>query len=80
VETHTIPLITKRMALVSGPGRGGVRAGVEPSHEANLVEKHVKYIRSLDTVRQPAPVPWRLVDGVARGEMNWSTGSPSIYD
>jgi hypothetical protein len=69
------------MALVSGPGRGGVRAGVEPSHEANLVvEKHVKYIKSLDTVRQPAPVPWRLVDGVARGEMNWSTGSPSIYD
>jgi hypothetical protein len=69
------------MALVSGPGRGGVPAGSVPSHEANLVvEQHVKYIKSLDTVRQPATVRWRLVDGVAREETNWSTGSLSIYD
>jgi len=69
------------MALVSGPGRGGVPAGGESSHEANLVvEKHVKYIKSLDTVRQPASVPRRLVDGVARGGTSWNTGSLSIYD
>lgn len=69
------------MALVSGPGRGGGRAGGDPSQETKLVvEKHVNYIKSLDTVRQPALVQWHLVDDVARGEMNWSTGSQSIYD
>lgn len=43
------------MALVSGPGRGGVASGSDPSQEMKLVvEKHVDYIKSLDTVRQPA--------------------------
>lgn len=43
------------MALVSGPGRGGVPLGADPSQLGNLVvAKHVSYIRSLDTVRQPA--------------------------
>ena len=37
------------MALVSGPGRGGVLGA---PHEMELVvEKHVEYIRKLDTVR-----------------------------
>ena len=40
------------MALVSGPGRGdGLSAGGVP-HELELViDKHVEYIRKLDTVR-----------------------------
>ncbi|KAF7513693.1 hypothetical protein GJ744_007744 [Endocarpon pusillum] len=38
------------MALVSGPGRGGVPAGRDPAQEPYLVtEKHVNYIKSLDT-------------------------------
>lgn len=45
------------MALVSGPGRGGVPAGGDAAQEPYLVtEKHVNYIKSLDTVRRPAPV------------------------
>lgn len=40
------------MSLVSGPGKGGARNS-EPGHPTELVlviEKHVEYIRSLDTV------------------------------
>jgi hypothetical protein len=40
------------MALVSGPGRGGVVSSDGAPHEQKLVvEKHVEYIRKLDTVR-----------------------------
>jgi hypothetical protein len=40
------------MALVSGPGRGGVLSSRGAPHEMELVvEKHVEYIRKLDTVR-----------------------------
>ena len=40
------------MALVSGPGRGGVVSSGGAPHEQELVvEKHVEYIRKLDTVR-----------------------------
>lgn len=40
------------MSLVSGPGRGGV---AELPDEMQLyVDKHVRYIQSLDTVRLPA--------------------------
>jgi hypothetical protein len=40
------------MALVSGPGRGGVLSSLGAPHEMELVvEKHVEYIRKLDTVR-----------------------------
>jgi hypothetical protein len=39
------------MALVSGPGRGGVISPRGTPHEMELaVEKHVEYIRKLDTV------------------------------
>lgn len=38
------------MALVSGPGRGGVLSGA-PHEQELVVEKHVEYIRKLDTVR-----------------------------
>ncbi len=69
------------MALVSGPGRGGVPAGSEPIQETYLVtEKHVNYIKSLDTVRRPAHVPKYVIDDMTRERMNWSTGSQNIYD
>ena len=38
------------MSLVSGPGRGGVAAGHVPDDLKLVVEKHVEYIQSLDTV------------------------------
>lgn len=41
------------MALVSGPGRGGVPGlGILPHERTLVVEKHVHYIKSLDTVRR----------------------------
>ena len=40
------------MALVSGPGRGGGLSTGDVPHEMDLaVDKHVEYIRKLDTVR-----------------------------
>jgi len=40
------------MALVSGPGRGGNSMKADMPGELTLViDKHVKYIQSLDTVR-----------------------------
>lgn len=41
------------MALVAGPGVGGTHAsaGLLPTDLGLVVEKHVKYIQSLDTVR-----------------------------
>lgn len=36
------------MSLVSGPGRGG---GYLPGEMTLVVDQHVKYIQSLDTVR-----------------------------
>lgn len=39
------------MSLVSGPGRGGVSASHVPDDLQLVVEKHVEYIQSLDTVR-----------------------------
>lgn len=42
-------LASQIMSLVSGPGRGG---GTEEGSPLELcVEKHVEYIKSLDTVR-----------------------------
>ena len=38
------------MSLVSGPGRGG-SSGDVPDELKLVVEKHVEYIQSLDTVR-----------------------------
>jgi hypothetical protein len=38
-----------RMALVSGPGRGGASANL-PDELQLAVDAHVKYIQSLDTV------------------------------
>ena len=39
------------MSLVSGPGRGGASTGHVPDEIKLVVEKHVEYIQSLDTVR-----------------------------
>jgi hypothetical protein len=42
---------TNLMALVSGPGRGGATACDLPEELQLFVDKHVRYIQSLDTVR-----------------------------
>ena len=39
------------MSLVSGPGRGGAPADDVPDQLKLVVEKHVQYITSLDSVR-----------------------------
>jgi geranylgeranyl transferase type-2 subunit beta len=40
------------MALVSGPGRGGgLSTGGAPDELELVIQKHVEYIRKLDTVR-----------------------------
>jgi hypothetical protein len=40
------------MALVSGPGRGGgLSTGGVPQELELVIDKHVEYIRKLDTVR-----------------------------
>jgi geranylgeranyl transferase type-2 subunit beta len=40
------------MSLVAGPGRGGMIA--MPAEMQLFVDKHVRYIQSLDSVRLPA--------------------------
>lgn len=40
------------MSLVAGPGRGGAQAAQLPDELKLVVEKHVQYIQSLDTVCQ----------------------------
>ena len=39
------------MSLVSGPGRGGASADDLPDQLELVLEKHVQYITSLDSVR-----------------------------
>ena len=38
------------MSLVAGPGRGGVADGQLPDELRLVVDRHVAYIQSLDTV------------------------------
>lgn len=48
------------MSLVSGPGRGGGHGIKDLPDELTLVvEKHVEYIRKLDTVRRNVSSPGR---------------------
>ena len=42
------------MSLVSGPGRGGVSSTDRPNELGLVIDSHVKYIQSLDTVRRLA--------------------------
>ncbi|RYE95237.1 MAG: hypothetical protein EOO77_43245 [Oxalobacteraceae bacterium] len=63
------------MSLISGPGRAGMAS--MPDEMQLFVDKHVRYIQSLDTVRtQPTDSP-ALTRCSAK--MSSSTGSPSIY-
>lgn len=39
------------MSLVSGPGRGGASADELTEELGLVIDKHVEYIKSLDTVR-----------------------------
>jgi len=47
-----IHLISCAMSLVSGPGRGGSTGASLPEDLELYIDKHVKYIQSLDTVSQ----------------------------
>ena len=40
------------MSLVSGPGRGGQNTNCLPDELALAINRHVKYIQQLDTVRE----------------------------
>lgn len=44
------------MSLVAGPGVGGTTALADhlPTELALVVDRHIKYIQSLDTVRPPS--------------------------
>lgn len=64
------------MSLVSGPGRGGASAGGHVPDELKLVvEKHVEYIQSLDTVRPAGTTQERRGSSFAdSGKMSWNIG------
>jgi len=51
------------MALVAGPGVGGTStvADILPTELSLVVERHVKYIQSLDTVR-PSSSAYQLAN------------------
>lgn len=51
------------MSLVSGPGRGGTAGDGLPDELELVVDKHVKYIQSLDTVSPSSPESSRLDSG-----------------
>lgn len=67
------------MSLVSGPGRGMASL---PAEARLHVDKHVKYIQSLDTVRLPGAHRVLHSHGSDRSsaKTSWSTGSPSTLD
>lgn len=68
------------MALVSGPSRGGNVSTGGIRHELELVtDKHVEYIRNLDTVRVRASTGLLTVDNVDRGKMSWTIGRRSTF-
>ena len=61
------------MALVSGPGRGG------PSHQLPdelvlVVEKHVEYIKTLDTVSRCSFTSGGQCSYTDSAKMSWSIG------
>ena len=64
------------MSLISGPGRGGVFTGQVPDEVQLVVEKHVKYIQSLDTVSSTGINYQTLYQSsfADRGKMNLNTG------
>ncbi len=65
------------MSLVSGPGRAGGNA--LPDELQLVIEPHVKYIQSLDTVRLlPTSSPKSLTTG--RGKTSLNTGLLNTFD
>ena len=62
------------MSLVSGPGRAGATTDPLPGDLHLAVDKHVKYIQALDTVRA---ISLTLLQARLRTDsvgMSWSTG------
>lgn len=72
------------MSLAAGPGRAGGAAGQLPDELKLVVEKHVAYIQSLDTVRPSSPHgnAWLPTDTNTHSSaaMNSNTTSPSTCD
>lgn len=68
------------MSLVAGPGRGGSLQDALPAELQLCVEKHVKYIQSLDTVRSTVTSKRAVADSRRSAKMSMSTGSRSICD
>lgn len=76
------------MSLAAGPGRGGARvAGAASASTAGddtdqlpaeiqlVVDNHVRYIQSLDTVRaSDSPMLGRVANTCCSVETNWSIG------
>lgn len=61
------------MSLVSGPGRGG--GHTLPTELALVVDKHVSYIQTLDTVRTAVGLfHENCIDYCLSGEMSSSIG------
>ena len=62
------------MSLVAGPGRGGSHLSGLPDELELCVEKHVAYIKSLDTVRVCHVLSRAVADSCCRGKMSMSIG------
>ena len=63
------------MSLASGPGRGGASTGDVSDELKLVVEKHVEYIQSLDTVRSTG-ITWHFCGSSSADsvKMNLSIG------
>ena len=63
------------MSLVSVPGRGGAPTGSAPHEIKLVVDKHVEYIQSLDTVRPTGRTEELCRSSLAdSGKMSWNIG------
>ena len=67
------------MSLAAGPGRGGGAEKQLPEELSLVVDKHVAYIQSLDTVRSASAEQVRALALTLTnsGEMSWSITLPS---
>ena len=70
------------MSLVAGPGRGGAADSKLPDELKLVVDKHVAYIQSLDTVRLTLTFVIAIcadTDARSSAEMSSSTISPNTF-
>ena len=62
------------MSLVSGPGKGGSSRKYVPEELALVIDMHVEYIQSLDTVRSAHNLLSACAHFTNSDKMNWNTG------